>query len=383
MNKKFMTERNNTSFNLDKETKAELAEWMVGLLLSDDHSPEDTLDEIRHYISDDKDADMKREVLGKVFLKAFESRHSAIPAAKSANVKEMWPRIADALGMDPDPNHYREIQNPNTTIKPLRRPAWHRATMRVAAVMIPAMVVAGAAWLWIERGERVGSPDPQPVLAGVEVSVPESGQKRIVLPDGSQVWANSSTTITYNDDFSKERTITLEGEAFFSVVRDTLSPFRVKAAEMVIEVLGTEFNVNTRTGEATAEVVLVSGSVKIETPRNEVIELTPNERLTFHAASSKAIIDEIAAEMVSTWRVTDLRMVETPLAEALARIASYYGLELSVVGTLPEGDLVNLAPAGELPVEQVLDVVRGITGGFNYQLTNHNIIILPTSLQKE
>ncbi len=375
-----MSERYNTDSNFETKTKAEFMEWMVGLLLSDDHSPEDTLDEIRHYLADDKDAELKREVLGKVFLKAFESRHSAIPAAKSANVKEMWPRIAEALGMDPDPDRYRAARKPDGVVKPLRRSVWRRASMKVAAVVIPAMVVAGAAWLWIERDR---TPAEAPLLANVHVSVPEGGQKRIVLPDGSQVWVNSSTTLSYNDDFSKKRIVTLDGEAFFSVVRDTLAPFHVKATDMVIEVLGTEFNVKNRASDSILEVVLATGSVKVETPRNKAIELTPGKRLTFHTVSSQATIDDIAAEMVSAWRIMDLHMVEKPLMEALERIASYHGRDLSITGTLPDGDLVNFVHDGELSIEQVLDVVRTITGNFNYHITEHEIVIRPLSMQKE
>ncbi len=371
-----MTKRNNTNH---EEAKAKLTEWMVGLLLSDDRLSEEALDEVRLYLADDRDSDLKREVLSKLFMAAFQSRHSGAPF-RSAQAEELWPRIADALGMDPDPNSYRKLQTPNTIIKPLRRPLWRRAAMRVAAVMIPAMVIAGSAWLLSEKN---AIPVEMPMLANVEISVPEGGQKRIVLPDGSQVWANSSTTLSYNDDFSKERTVTLEGEAFFSVVRDTLAPFHVNTANMVVEVLGTEFNVKARRGEPTAEVVLASGRVHVETPNNEPIELIPNERLTFHYGTSKPIVDKTDATTVSEWCVKDLNMADIPLADAFKRIASYYGLNLSIEGTLPADDLIILAPTGELSVNQILDVVQDITGNFEYQLTPQGIIIYPLTSQKE
>jgi ferric-dicitrate binding protein FerR (iron transport regulator) len=370
----FMTERNHKNL----KTEVEFAEWMIGLLLSDDRPSEDMLDEIRIYLADDKDSELKREVLDKLFLRVFRSRRSDERVTGTYMAEEMWPLIANEFGLNPDLSHYRT--DIRAVAKPLRRSTWRRIGMRVAAVLIPMLVVTGAVWLW---NQRAGNPTEPSVIANVEVSVPRAGQKRIVLPDGSQVWVNSHSTIAYNDDFSKERTVTLDGEAFFSVVRDTLSPFRVKTAKMVIEVLGTEFNVNAHTGEATSEVALVKGSVNVKTPRNEAIKLTPNQRLTHDAESSKAVVDEIDAKSVSMWRITDLRMVDMPLSEALDRIASYYGRNLSMVGTLPDGDLVDFSPVGELPVEQVLDVVHNITGNFNYRLTQDDIIITPVTLKKE
>ncbi len=369
-----MTGRNNTNNNSDMEAKTELAQWMIRLLLSDDRPQEDALDQIRLYLADDKDRDLKRDVLDELFLEAFESRPGGAHIARAARAEQMWPRIAYALGMDPDLRRYRTILNPEAAAKPLRRPLWRRAALRVAAVMLPVMIVVTAVLMWLES---YADPSLQPVVANVAVSVPEGGQKRIVLPDGSQVWVNSSTTLCYNDDFSKERSVALDGEAFFSVVRDTLTPFRVRTADMAIQVLGTEFNVNTLRGAPTAEVVLVSGSVKVETPAGKAIELTPGDRLTFDAESSSAVIDRIADTTVARWRVTDLRMEQMPLVEALERIAAYYGLDLSIVGALPAGDLVNFTPMDQLPVDQLLDVVQAISASFDYQLTEHSIIILP------
>jgi ferric-dicitrate binding protein FerR (iron transport regulator) len=379
-----MTERNHT--DLDLKAKVELAEWMIGLLLSDEqpvdvHSVDEIMNEVRSYLADDRDSELKQEVLDKLFLAAFQLRRPDDVSTESALVEEMWPQIAGTLGIDPNPDHRFSTKKTDVSIRPLRRPMWSRVGVRVAAAVIPILMIAGGVWMW---NQRVEFPTYQSALANVNVSVPEEGQKRIVLPDGSQVWINSSTTIAYNDDFSKERTVTLDGEAFFSVVHDSLSPFRVKTADMVIEVLGTKFNVHSRSDESIEQVILTEGSVEVNMPHNEEMQLTPGERLTYDTESSKASVDQIDVETIASWRVTNLRMVETPLPEALERIAIYYGRTLSVTGEFSTGDMVDLSHLGRFSVQQVLDVVRDITNNsFDYQITQDSIKITPVSRLKE
>jgi ferric-dicitrate binding protein FerR (iron transport regulator) len=369
-----MIEKGHT--DLDLKAKEELTEWMIGLLLSDEHPGDEILDEVRSYLADNRDSVLKEEILDKLFLVAFQSERSETSLATSVMTGDMWSQIAPTLGLNPDLNHYRVNQETRTLLKALRRPTWHRrVAMRVAAVLIPVFVVVGGAWLWSELSMNK---DHAPILTNVEVSVDEDSQKRIVLPDGSQVWVNSSTTIAYNDDFSKERTVTLDGEAFFSVVHDSLSPFRVKTADLTIEVLGTEFNVHSRSNESIEQVILTEGSVEVNMPHNKEMHLVPGERMTYDMESSEISIDQIDVETIASWRVVNLRMVNMPLDEALERIAIYYGRTLKVEGTLPADVFVDLAHVARFDVEQVLESLRDITNNcFNYRLAPDIMTVYP------
>jgi ferric-dicitrate binding protein FerR (iron transport regulator) len=375
-----MIERSHT--DLDLRSKVELSEWMVGLLLSDDHSVDEILDEVRLYLADDRDSKLKQEILSKLFLVAFQSGRSDGTLPISVVAKDMWSEIATTLEMNPDLHHYSKTRQAKKSIKALRRPVWRSTVIRtIAAAMIPVLIVVGATWL---LSEDLWKTKGKPSLTDVKVSVPVLGQKRIVLPDGSQVWANSSTTISYSGDFSKERTVRLDGEAFFSVVHDSLSPFRVKTTDMVIEVLGTEFNVHSRSGETTEQVVLTEGSVKVDLQHSGEMRLTPGERLTYDTESSEASIDRIDVETIASWRVTDLCMVDMPLSEALERIAVYYGRTLSVPAEWSSNELVNLSNLDNYPLQHVLDAVCDITNNsFNYQITKDRIKITPGSQHKE
>ena len=88
---------------------------------------------------------------------------------------------------------------------------------------------------------------------------------KTILPDGSEVWLNAMSSLTYPLRFTKkERTVQLSGEAYFKVVSDERHRFNVKTPqEMVVSAYGTEFNVNAYESETNCEVTLASGQVEV------------------------------------------------------------------------------------------------------------------------
>ncbi|RYZ31999.1 MAG: FecR family protein [Sphingobacteriales bacterium] len=104
----------------------------------------------------------------------------------------------------------------------------------------------------------------------------------LVLPDGSRVWLNADSKLTYGSGYGKtDREVHLTGEAYFDVKKDSARPFLIHTTNMDLKVLGTKFNVKSYPGEATSEAALISGSLEISlTARNkQKIVLLPNEKL--------------------------------------------------------------------------------------------------------
>ncbi len=119
-----------------------------------------------------------------------------------------------------------------------------------------------------------------------EVTVGHGSRSRIQLPDGSQVWINSGSTLTY-DNFSKSNTreVQLNGEAYFDVVRDPEHPFIVHTSGIDIKVLGTAFNVKAYKSESTIEATLIHGSIEVinqNRPGAPRIMLKPHEKLVYN-----------------------------------------------------------------------------------------------------
>ncbi|MBC7947217.1 MAG: FecR family protein [Chitinophagaceae bacterium] len=114
------------------------------------------------------------------------------------------------------------------------------------------------------------------------VSTKRGSKSKIQLPDGTQVWLNADSKITYNENFQGAlREVQLTGEAFFDVVRDESRPFVIHANAIDVRVLGTAFNVRSYENEKKTETSLIHGSVEItlrNSPDNKYI-LKPNEKL--------------------------------------------------------------------------------------------------------
>ena len=123
--------------------------------------------------------------------------------------------------------------------------------------------------------------------------VAERGQKSsLTLPDGSKVWLNSASKLTYTSDYnSKDRNIILDGEAFFDVARNENLPFIVHANGMAVQALGTKFNVKAYSDETEVTAILVEGSVKASAAGVDLL------LLPYFVAS----YDRSTDEMVSTY----------------------------------------------------------------------------------
>lgn len=116
-----------------------------------------------------------------------------------------------------------------------------------------------------------------------EVRAQSGNKSKLVLPDGTQVWLNGDSKLTYPGNFKQPyREVTLEGEAFFDVSHDTAHPFIVHTAGIDIRVLGTAFNVKSYQADATIEATLLRGSIEVAWPSDKTapkIVLRPHEKL--------------------------------------------------------------------------------------------------------
>lgn len=103
------------------------------------------------------------------------------------------------------------------------------------------------------------------------LTTPRGGQYQLKLPDGTQVWLNAASSITYPTAFTgKERKVKITGEAYFEVAKNAGQPFWVEENDLVIKVLGTRFDVNGYANEPIRKAVLVDGSVNVLYQKTEV-----------------------------------------------------------------------------------------------------------------
>lgn len=147
-----------------------------------------------------------------------------------------------------------------------------------AAASLLMMLVTGGLWIFNEQGavSKTGKNSTEALLT--VLYVPMGQQKQLILADGSKVWLNSASTLKYPSFFTgKERSVELNGEAFFEIEKNTAMPFRVNINNAKIEVLGTQFNVMAYVDEPVSKTTLVNGAVKIMRGAESVI-LQPGQQ---------------------------------------------------------------------------------------------------------
>ncbi|HMK17942.1 MAG TPA: FecR family protein [Chitinophagaceae bacterium] len=125
----------------------------------------------------------------------------------------------------------------------------------------------------------------QPAEQAISSIVTKNGNRtKIVLPDGSQVWLNAGSNLDYNNSvFNKDlREVTLNGEAYFDVTKNSEKPFIIHTKKMDVKVIGTAFNVRSYNYEKTAEASLIRGTIEVtlKDRKDQKIILKPNEKIS-------------------------------------------------------------------------------------------------------
>ncbi|NOY97504.1 MAG: DUF4974 domain-containing protein [Chlorobi bacterium] len=151
----------------------------------------------------------------------------------------------------------------------------------------------------------------------------------VTLPDGSQAWLNSGSTLTFKNNFhSDSRLVYLEGEAYFSVKKNEELPFVVKAADVEVEVLGTKFNMKAYPDEAYISTTLVEGSIKIKSSTQQAV-VKPNQMVVFDNTSKKMAIyslNDISAE--TGWKDGRLVFRNESLGELEHKLERWFDVDI-------------------------------------------------------
>lgn len=200
----------------------------------------------------------------------------------------------------------------------------------VTAMRYAAMLVLGVALtLWYNyAGQRSAMAEHQPEPMAQTLTVPAGQRAHITLPDGSRVWVNAGSKITYASAFGNERRVTLEGEAFFEVAKDSIRPFIVKAGKMNVKALGTKFNVYNYASEPLV-VSLVEGKVKVYRDRalRKSVVLNPGERAV---EVDGEMLKETFGDDVLMWRNGIYSFRDLPLGDILRKLELYYDVKIVV-----------------------------------------------------
>lgn len=214
----------------------------------------------------------------------------------------------------------------------------------------------------------------QSVLENV-ILAPSGQKSQLVLPDGTKVWLNSGSKLTYNSCYAlSERIVELEGEAYFDVKQNQQFPFTVKAGVVDVKVHGTAFNVNAYADENTISVALVRGKVSLVSSASQELltYLTPNQAATVSKSSGKYQVISCDAQAEACWHLNLLKFEGASTEEVWKKLGRWYGVKVSLLNVNPQNTYWFTLKMESLI--ELLEMINRLTP-IEYKLNGEEVII--------
>jgi len=206
------------------------------------------------------------------------------------------------------PAHLQVIKpSPKRTI-----PAW----TRIAAILLLVASVTAVIYL-INTNTSI----PEKLVASTTSTITDT------LPDGSFITLNKKSKIKYPAKFKKERTVQLQGEAFFAIAPDKEKPFRVFTNGVTITVLGTSFNI--RDSETATEIIVETGVVRVTDSLHDIL-LHASEKLVLHKKDTALLKDSTRNELYKYYRTKEFVCDNTPLWQLAASLEEAYDVKIDI-----------------------------------------------------
>lgn len=242
--------------------------------------------------------------------------------------------------------------------------------VRVAAAVAMLVIFTGV-------GYFVGGHNFK-TLADVKVEAPFGSKTKLYLPDGTLVWLNAGSTLSYNQEFGVEnRKIELVGEGYFEVTKNKALPFDVKTNEMTVRVLGTKFNYRNYADEDEASVTLIEGKVQLNdnSNSNKGYTLTPNQQAIFDKSNKNIAINTVKATYSSDWTKGLISFDEEKLGNIVRELERLYNVHI----TIADNSMLNYRFYGnftrtEQSIGDVLDVLAS-TDKLRYEQNGKEITL--------
>lgn len=202
------------------------------------------------------------------------------------------------------------------------------------------------------------------------IATPRGGTYQITLPDGTKVWLNADTKLTYSTQIqnSTTRTVKIEGEGYFEVAKDKYKPFIVESQGQTIRVLGTHFNVSSYPDENSIKTTLVEGLIQV----NNTI-LTPNQQAVLQHNRLK--VKNVDASKYIAWKDGKFVFKSESLESIMQKIARWYDVEI-----IYKGDFSDRVFTGSISryddISRILDKIS-LTQAVSFKVTGRRIIVMP------
>lgn len=231
---------------------------------------------------------------------------------------------------------------------------WFTWVQRVAAILFIPLLIAFAIQNF--------TPSPTEVAQMIEVKTNPGMTTTVDLPDGTKVYLNSESSLTYPSFFSKDkRDVKLTGEAFFEVQKDPEHRFIVSGPHHTqIEVLGTSFNVEAFERDSFVSTTLVEGKVRFAYQKNRqpaTVDMKPGQKLMYDTTSSQVKLIQTSGETETAWKDGKIIFQATPLPEALRMLEKRFNVTFVLSNNRLRGEAFNGSFTNQR-LERILEIFK-------------------------
>ena len=240
-------------------------------------------------------------------------------------------------------------------------------------VAIVAIMLAVGCFSYWQGGVNV-----KDTFEDISVEAPLGSRTKLYLPDGTLVWLNAGSRMTYSQGFGVDnRKVELEGEGYFEVRHNEKSPFYVKTKDLQVQVMGTKFNFRDYPEDREVIVSLLEGKVGLHNllkKQNKEI-LAPNERAVLNKENGHMIVESDAASNASQWTDGYLFFDEELLPDIARKLERSYNVNISIASdSLKTFRFYGNFVRREQSIQEVLDALAS-TEKMQYRIEERNITI--------
>ena len=282
----------------------------------------------------------------------------------------------------------KELATKETTIPAPVLPGKDRATLTLADGRVIDLDSSGAGQLAQQGNTNIINKDgkiiydPNKKGSGETIyntiSTPRGGQYQLVLPDGTKVWLNATSSLKFPVAFTgNSRSVELTGEAYFEVTKNPAKPFKVNVANKAeVQVLGTHFNIMGYSEEEAIKTTLLEGSVKVSTQQagnQESAMLKPGEQVSLSQSSQLSQPVPVQTEEVVSWKNGKFYFNNADIKVIMRQIARWYDVEVEYRNVSSATQLGGVVSRKE-DLKQLLNYFE-IAGKVHFTLEGRKIIV--------
>jgi transmembrane sensor len=202
---------------------------------------------------------------------------------------------------------------------------------------------------------------------------PMGGRYRVVLPDGTEVWLNAASQLTYPANFKdqKERKVELQGEAYIEVAKDPAHPFIVQTDDQQIRVLGTHFNVNAYHDDGGSKTTLLEGSISAASSHSKAIIEPGQQVVSGSGGTLKVVVADI--ELAVAWKNDQFMFESEPIKLLMKKVARWYDVDVIYGQDVPDvrfnGSISKFAN-----ISAVLKILES-TGKIHFEVSGRKVYL--------